>query len=96
MTMTSEELKVLREFNNNINWLRKKELKEEFTASAGDVMKITGWSRERLRGERERGTVKCKKAGKQYRFDLRSLPEVYKQKVIHSNEQQAPSLQLQV
>jgi len=67
--------------------LKRKELKENYTASAAEVMKITGWSQEKLRGERERGTIRSKKYNSRCRYDLSSLPEVYKQKIIYATIQ---------
>lgn len=84
---THEELQEVKKFNRHIEWLKRKELKEGYTASAGEVMKITGWSRDKLRGERERGTVRSKKYGAKFRYDLSSLPEVYKQKIIYATNQ---------
>ena len=84
---THEALQEVKKFNRHIEWLKRKELKEGYTASAGEVMKITGWSREKLRGERERGTVRSKKYGAKFRYDLSSLPEVYKQKIIYAPNQ---------
>lgn len=84
---THEELQEVKKFNRNVEWLKRKELKESYTASAGEVMKITGWSREKLRGERTRGTVRSKKYGTNFRYDLSSLPEVYKQKIIYATNQ---------
>lgn len=87
ITPTQEAMREVKKFNRHIEWLKRKELKEGYTASAGEVMKITGWSREKLRGERERGTVRSKKYGAKFRYDLSSLPEVYKQKIIYATNQ---------
>jgi hypothetical protein len=80
--LSPEEKKLIQEFNSNVRWLRQKELKEECTASAADVMKITGWTQERLRGERKRKSIRFKEykteKGKRFRYDLSSLPEVYR------------------
>lgn len=84
---THEELQEVKKFNRHIEWLKRKELKEGYTASAGEVMKITGWSREKLRGHRERGTVRSKKMGNRFRYDLSSLPEIYQQKIIYTTNQ---------
>ncbi|WP_152267029.1 hypothetical protein [Agriterribacter humi] len=81
---THEELQEVKKFNRHIEWLKRKELKEGYTASAGEIMKITGWTKDRLKGERERGTIRSKKYGTQFRYDLSSLPEVYKQKIIYA------------
>lgn len=83
--LSKEDIKVIREFNNNLRWLRLKDLKENYCASAEDIYKVTGWSKERIRGERERGTIRFKKEGFHYRYDLSSLAEVYKQKIIQSD-----------
>ncbi|HRQ17681.1 MAG TPA: hypothetical protein PL085_11435 [Agriterribacter sp.] len=91
--MTPEQERLIKDFNRNIEWLKRKELKENYTASASEVMKITGWSREKLRGERERGTIRSKKCNGKCRYDLSSLPEIYKQKVIYATDSpQRPQL----
>lgn len=43
-------------------------------------MSLTGWTRERLRGEQKRGGVKYDKNTERYSID--SVPEVYKQRFI--------------
>ena len=84
---THEELQEVKKFNRHIEWLKRKELKEGYTASAGEVMKITRWTKDRLKGERERGTIRSKKYGARFRYDSSSLPEVYKQKIIYTTNE---------
>lgn len=83
----NELLAEIKKFNRNVEWLKKRELKEKFTASASEIMSLTGWTRERLRGERKRGGVKYDKATERYSID--SLPDIYKQKFISTGRQQS-------
>lgn len=51
-TMITEDLKIIKEFNRNIAWLKAKEMKPKNMVTAKEFMEKTGWNKEQLRRKR--------------------------------------------
>lgn len=75
LTIDDTTMSEIRAFNRNVDWLRKRELKDKCTASAADVMKATGWTYEQLRHRKNNGFVKAKRINGKFRYDIESIPK---------------------
>lgn len=75
--MTSEEIKLLKDFNRNVSWLKSKEMKKTITVTAQQLNKLTGWNKETLRRKRickEIDFEKSKTGG--FRYKLNELVQL--------------------
>lgn len=55
--LTTEYIKVLKEFNRNIIWLKTRDLKKVPLITANQLIKKTGWNKDELRRKRLRNEI---------------------------------------
>jgi hypothetical protein len=73
------DAEIKREFeriNQKLTALLTKEKKETWVKST-EIIKLTGWDKERMRQARENGYVKVKRDKKGIFYSLESLPEIF-------------------
>ena len=75
--MTTEEIKLIKDFNRNVSWLKTKEMKKVPVVTAQQLTKMTGWDKEMLRRKRNRKEIdyeRVKTGG--FRYKLNDLVQL--------------------
>ena len=77
--MSTEELKIIKEFNRNVAWLKTQTLKDkkQVWAKVSKVKELTGWDHEGMRKARDNGYISWEKREGEIWYDLNSIDEKF-------------------